>query len=100
MASSKRVQGQQHGGAPTIAQLQDAVAAAVAPIQGSAPGGFRGAPLLGSVVIDSGERSIGAASAGGEVHPAVFGGGKQVTQRAASTRRTKGASASGQQGAH
>jgi hypothetical protein len=103
MATAKRVEGQQHGGAPTIAQIQDAVAAAVAPIRGDAPSGYKGAPLLGGQSvqdINSGERSVGADSAGGEIFPEVFGGGKQVgVQRRPATKKAKGTSGSGVTGA-
>lgn len=101
--ASKRVEGQQFRGAPTIAQIQDAMQAATAPIRGSAPAGYGGAPLLGGQAardLNAGERSIGADSAGGEIFPAVYGGGKQAgEQRRGATKKAKGTSGSGVTGA-
>lgn len=83
-----------HGGAPTLATLTDESVAG----SPSSGGGFGNAPTLSPNPINSGERSVGAASAAGAVFPNTYGGGKSIAVHQP-TRRASGTSAGGATGA-
>jgi hypothetical protein len=86
-------------GGQQIASLQASGKAARPPSRGggkaAASGGYRGSPLVVSNPVNSGERSVATSQAD---HPKVYKGGSMMA-KPKSMPRTKGTSASGQQGA-